>query len=295
MTDRINKDPFKEIEPGQRAESDRVFTQSDFNRFAALSGDDNPIHVDPVFAARTKFERTVAHGMLLYSTVCALVGKVFPGVRQLTQALKFPSPTFAGEKVSVQLEIIESDPEKGTIILKTQVIRPGGQVGLEGQTRVALPGARWPLDPGPTPVREPTDHRFKSLALGQAAETRRIISEIDLEEYANLTGDTNPLFVDARYARQQGLAGPIIPGGLISGLFSYLLGTQLPGPGTNYLKQHFAFLAPAHPGQELHAAVEIHRIRADKQLVNLRTTCSTPDGLMICRGEALVLVSDMET
>jgi len=48
-------------------------TQADFDAFAAVSGDDNPIHVDPEFSAHTRFGRTVAHGMLLYSRLWAMV------------------------------------------------------------------------------------------------------------------------------------------------------------------------------------------------------------------------------
>ena len=59
-----------EIKPGAVAILRRTFGQRDFDRFAALSGDDNPIHVDPEFAGRTRFGRTVCHGMLLYSTIC---------------------------------------------------------------------------------------------------------------------------------------------------------------------------------------------------------------------------------
>ena len=55
------------LEIGQSAIAERVFSQSDFDRFAALSGDDNPIHVNPEFAARSRFGRPVCHGMLLYT------------------------------------------------------------------------------------------------------------------------------------------------------------------------------------------------------------------------------------
>ena len=60
----------------------RIFSQRDFDRFAILSGDDNPIHVDPKFASRTRFGRTVAHGMFLYSHVCAVLGAALPGHKQ---------------------------------------------------------------------------------------------------------------------------------------------------------------------------------------------------------------------
>jgi acyl dehydratase len=122
----------------------------------------------------------------------------------------------------------------------------------------------------------------------------RVFTHRDLAEYADLSGDANPLFTDAGYARSLSLEGPLIPGGLLGGLFSCLLGTQLPGQGTNYLKQRLQFLAPAHPDQALRAVVEIVRLRPEKQLVNLSTLCTNPDGEVVCRGEALVLVSDIE-
>jgi acyl dehydratase len=68
------------------------FSQEQFDRFAALSGDDNPIHVDAAFARRTRFGRPVAHGMLLYATICAFLSQHFPGAWQREQGLTFPAP-----------------------------------------------------------------------------------------------------------------------------------------------------------------------------------------------------------
>jgi acyl dehydratase len=280
---------------GQRESTKRTFTQKDFSRFAALSGDDNPIHVDPEFSAQTKFGRTVAHGMFLYSVVCGVLGTRLPGpgTSQVEQELMFPSPTYVGEEVAIQLEVTKVG--EGMADLDTVVVRPDGSAGLQGRTLVRLPGA---LDLGAvsrTPQVEPEsdDVSFKGLEIGQRAETRRAFTVQDLAEYADLTGDTNPIFSDATYARALGLAGPMIPGGLQAGLFSYLLGTELPGRGTNYLKQRLQFLAPACPGEELTATVEIIRLRPEKQLVNLSTICSRPEGEVVCCGEALVLVSDV--
>ena len=64
---------------GQLESARRILSQEEFDRFAALSGDDNPIHTDPGFSARTRFGRTVAHGMLLYGTVCSVLGGRMPG------------------------------------------------------------------------------------------------------------------------------------------------------------------------------------------------------------------------
>ncbi len=76
--------------------------QSDFDAFARLSGDDNPIHVDPDFSARTRFGRTVSHGMLLYARVFARLEELFPGCRHVVQTLMFPNPAYADEELILQ-------------------------------------------------------------------------------------------------------------------------------------------------------------------------------------------------
>ena len=78
---------------------DKVLTQSDFDAFAALSGDDNPIHVDPEFSARTRFGRTVSHGMLLATVLRGMLDELLPGGRLVEQKLMFPSPTYADDEL----------------------------------------------------------------------------------------------------------------------------------------------------------------------------------------------------
>ena len=75
----------------------RSFNQVDFDRFALLSGDSNPIHTDPGFSAQTRFGRTIAHGMLLCGVLRGLINKVVPGGRLTEQSVVFPSPTYADE------------------------------------------------------------------------------------------------------------------------------------------------------------------------------------------------------
>ncbi len=282
---------------GQAERVKRIFSQSDFDRFAALSGDNNPIHVDPQFSAATKFGRTVAHGMFLYSVVCGVLGTRLPGpgTIQVEQELIFPSATFADEEVEIQVEVTEVHSDEGVADLTTLIIRPDGNYGLQGRTLVRLPNFAYRPYAGSALAHPPTpSSSFKGLEIGQQAETRWTFRLTDLIEYADLTGDLNPVLTDADYARRLGLAGPLIPGGLLGGLFSYLLGTRLPGRGTNYLKQRLEFVAPACPEQDLTATVEIIRLRPEKQLVNLSTICTGPAGEVVCHGEALVLVSDME-
>ena len=289
------------IQVGQVASVKRTFTQSDFDRFAALSGDDNPIHVDLRFAARTKFGRTVAHGMFLYSVMCGVLSSHLPGpgVMQIEQELMFPSATLAGEEVDIRVEVTGIQPAEGLIDLATLVLHPDGTPGLQGRTRVRLPHPSTLLRTGfPIPNTQypngATSIPFKGMKPGQRATTHRTFTAADLAEYANLTGDHNPLYVKPKYAQKLGLDGALVPGGLLGGLFSYLLGTELPGRGTNYLKQWLYFPVPATVDRELTASVEIIRIRPEKELVNLSSVCTDSAENVVCYGEALVLVSDVE-
>ena len=87
-------------------------------------------------------------------------------------------------------------------------------------------------------------------------------------------------------------SGAVVPPPLLGGLISCLLGVELPGPGTNWLKQRYLFHHPVTPGEPVTGRVEITRLRPDKALVNLRTECATPRGMAVT-GEALVLVADL--
>ncbi len=118
--------------------------------------------------------------------------------------------------------------------------------------------------------------------LDQTATTRRTFTRADLAGYASLTGIILP-----EGAR-------VLPGPFLGGMFSYLLGTQLPGRGTNYLKQHLEFPRAAFIDEELTATVQVVRLRPEKHLVNLRTVCTNPAGQVVCEGEALVLVKDVQ-
>lgn len=285
------------VKVGQRATAKRVFSQTDFDRFARLSGDDNPIHVDATFAAKTRFKRPVCHGMLLYSTLCQLLGAELPGpgTVQLEQSLMFPTPTFIGEEMTVDLEVVDMGLNEGTAVLETTITHQDGRVACQGQTTVALDPSHFrEKTVSGSALEAPAVEAFKGLQLGQQATTIRVFTRDDLAEFADLTGDSNPLFTDTDYAQKVGLQDTMIPGGLIGGLFSYLLGTELPGRGTNWLKQHLIFHTPAYPGDEIVATVQVNRLRPDKELVNLNTRCVKSSGELVCSGEALVLVKDLE-
>lgn len=116
------------------------------------------------------------------------------------------------------------------------------------------------------------------MQTGQFSETTRSYSADDLTAFAQLS---DVAVTDT------------VPEPLIGALFSYLLGVHLPGSGTNYLKQEMHFIAPAPLDQPLTARVEITRLRPEKHLADLATTCRTGDGTLVCEGRALVLIRDV--
>ncbi|WP_417489063.1 phosphate acetyltransferase [Maricaulis sp.] len=124
-----------------------------------------------------------------------------------------------------------------------------------------------------------TDTARQPLVTGQSAQVTRTFSPADIVALHAVAGTP--------------LSGDAVPEALINGLFSSLLGVDLPGQGTNYLKQETEFLLNAPIGEALTARVEITRLRPEKHLVDLATTCHSSSGVLIARGRALVLASDV--
>jgi acyl dehydratase len=283
----------------------RVLLQADFDRFATLTGDDNPIHCDPAFAAQSHFGATVAHGMLLYGCICkALTEQIGPGVVQLEQTLMFPNPTYVGDCLHVGLQV---EAETASVLdIATEITRvmrsgiPGDgadETAIQtaiGRCRVVAPDAAVPTVAIVAPAAEPGDAELYGLRPGMSASSTRTFTVADLGEYGDLSGDRNPIFRDDAAARRRGFKARIVPWPLLAGMFSDLLGTRLPGRGTGWMKQALRYPTAAYPGEALTATVSITRLRAGKELVNLATRVFAADGRVVCDGEALVLVKNLE-
>lgn len=91
---------------GDKTSHKWIFHQSDFNQFAKLSGDDNPIHIDPSYAAQTRFQKTICHGMLIYGVISALVKDQYPHYHQEAHQISFLSPVYADEEILIKIEVI---------------------------------------------------------------------------------------------------------------------------------------------------------------------------------------------
>ena len=134
----------------------------------------------------------------------------------------------------------------------------------------------------------------ENFAIGEKARLSRRISEADIRCMADLTGDFNPLHMDDDFARQTRFKSRIAHGEFSVGLISAVLGTRLPGPGAEHIKQTLNFLSPIRVGDTLTAEVEVTAWRPDKRIITVATRCYIGDGKDVAAGEAVLLVVDKD-
>ena len=126
--------------------------------------------------------------------------------------------------------------------------------------------------------------------IGQQASLSKTVTAADVDTFAELIGDFNPIHVDEDYARQSRFGGRIAHGMFTGGLISAVLGNELPGPGAIYLSQQLQFLAPVYLDDTITAVVEVTAWRSDKGIITLKTDCFKQDETQVATGEAILLV-----
>jgi 3-hydroxybutyryl-CoA dehydratase len=129
---------------------------------------------------------------------------------------------------------------------------------------------------------------------GETAKLIKTVTQSDIEQFAELVGDRNPVHVNPDFAKKTRFGRPIAHGMWGLSLVSAVLGTKLPGPGTIYLSQTVQFKAPVFAGDTLTAKVKVLEVRQDKPIVKLETTCENQKGELILTGESVVLVEDVD-
>jgi len=113
----------------------------------------------------------------------------------------------------------------------------------------------------------------------------------DVELFARVTGDTNPIHLDVEYAKNTIFKKPIMHGFLSASIFSRIFGTEFPGIGTIYLSQNLKFMKPMFSETEYKATVFVKHIDSEKNLVTLETKVIDETGKITLDGEALIRVN----
>jgi len=129
---------------------------------------------------------------------------------------------------------------------------------------------------------------IEDLEVGMMRSLTKEVTDEDIEMFAQVSTDRNPVHLDEAYAMDTIFEGRIAHGMLTAGLVSAVIGEQLPGHGTVYLGQTLKFLAPVRPGDRVTAEVEVLEIDYSKRRVQLDTRCLV-DGKPVLRGQATVL------
>ena len=128
----------------------------------------------------------------------------------------------------------------------------------------------------------------EDLEVGLKRSLRKVITDRDIELFAEVSTDHNPVHLDQAYADASMFKGRIAHGMLTAALISAVIGEQLPGHGTIYLAQNLKFMAPVRPGDEVLAEVSVLAIDEKRRRVTLETICSVGDTVVL-KGEAQVL------
>ena len=128
------------------------------------------------------------------------------------------------------------------------------------------------------------------LKIGDSAEITRTIEQSDIQAFADVTGDHNPVHVDESFAQTTRFGRRIAHGMLTASLISSVLANKLPGEGSIYLDQTLKFVAPVFPGDEVTARVTVTDVREARGIVKLETICLNQHNEIVIRGEAVVLV-----
>ncbi|MFC6673106.1 MaoC family dehydratase [Marinobacterium aestuariivivens] len=132
---------------------------------------------------------------------------------------------------------------------------------------------------------------IEELELGQTVSVLKTVSDRDIQLFAEVTGDTNPVHLDEDFAQQTAFGGRIAHGMLSAGLISAAIGTHLPGPGAIYLDQQLKFRQPIRPGDEVETRITVTDINVRRRRVTLSTDCYV-DGRKVTQGEAIVMVDN---
>jgi phosphotransacetylase/acyl dehydratase len=135
---------------------------------------------------------------------------------------------------------------------------------------------------------------FQEIRIGDRASLRRELSLTDLKTFAVLSGDLNPTHVDDDFARTYG-EGRVVAHSMIAGaLISSVLGNELPGPGTRYVRQSLDFVKPVDAGDTLTATVTVREKRPDSGIVVFYCCCTNGAGDVVARGEAEVVAPSVK-
>ena len=131
---------YEEIAVGDTGSLSKTVTEADVVLYAGITGDNNPVHVNELAAAESRFGRRVAHGMLTAGFISAVLGTCLPGrgAVYLSQTLKFLRPVYIGDTVTATAEVLEKNDKRKQVRLRTVVVNQDGKKVIDGEAEALL-------------------------------------------------------------------------------------------------------------------------------------------------------------
>jgi 3-hydroxybutyryl-CoA dehydratase len=128
------------IKPGSEFTKTREVTEELIAKFAEISGDYNPIHLDESFAKETRFGRRIAHGMLSGAFISGVLGMSLPGLRivYLGQTLRFIAPVFIGDRITTKAIVTKIREDKPIVTLETTCTNQAGEQVVSGEATIMI-------------------------------------------------------------------------------------------------------------------------------------------------------------
>jgi len=137
----MNTQTIHQLNTGDSAFISRRFSEEDVRAFAALTGDENPAHLDEAYASGTMFKTRIVHGMLVSSLFSALLGTRLPGLGTIYtgQTLQFRRPVYLNELITATITVKEILMEKNRVIFECKAVNEAGETVLLGEATVLPP------------------------------------------------------------------------------------------------------------------------------------------------------------
>ena len=145
------------------------------------------------------------------------------------------------------------------------------------------------MDENANSVKDLNGFYFEDLKIGTTDEFSKTISEADIQTFADVSGDKNPVHLNPEYAKATVFKGCIAHGILTASFVSTVIGTRMPGPGCIYVAQNLKFKAPVRAGDTVKAVCTVTELNEKRKFAEIKTQCFVGDTLVV-DGNATIMV-----
>ena len=131
---------------------------------------------------------------------------------------------------------------------------------------------------------------MREIKVGDTAKRSMLVTDEQVDLFARLSGDRNPLHFDEDFARKTKFGRRVVHGGVTAAILNALVAEDLPGPGSVFMEQHLKYTAPVHPGDTITADLVVLKVREDKPIYTVAVRVVRQDGVWVLEGECVVYV-----